>query len=62
MEKLIILDFTTGDVDIHPTEYGEVPDKPDIDAVLKELGHRPDDCLWMISDGQITFHKEILSK
>lgn len=57
MEHLIILDFNTGNVDIYPVEYAV---EPDMDDVLKELGHRPNDCLWMISDGQITFHKETL--
>ena len=57
MEKLIILDFNTGEVDIYNTQF---EDEYNVDDILRELGHRPNDCRWMISDGQITFHKEIL--
>lgn len=57
MEKLIILDFVTGEVDIYNTQF---EDEYNIEDVLKELGHRVSDCQWMISDGQITFHKEVL--
>lgn len=57
MEKLIILDFATGEVDIYNTQF---EDEYNVDDILRELGHRPNDCQWMISDGQITFHKEVL--
>jgi hypothetical protein len=55
MEKLIILDFNTGDVDIYPVSHID-----DAESVIKELGHNVDDCQWMVSNGQITFHKEVL--
>ena len=55
MEKLVILDFNTGDVDIYPVSHID-----DAESVIEELGHNANDCQWMISDGQITFHKEIL--
>jgi hypothetical protein len=55
MEKLIILDFNTGEVDIYPVSHID-----DAESVIEELGHNPNSCLWMISNGQITFHKEIL--
>ena len=55
MEKLIILDFCTGNVDIYPVAYID-----DEESIIEKLGHRVDDCQWMISDGQITFHKEVL--
>ncbi len=57
MEKLIILDFCTGDVDIYPIEYEY---KPCMEDLLEELGHNPNDCQWMFSQGEIKFHKEVL--
>ena len=57
MEKLIILDFETGMVNIYLTEY---EDEPDMDLLLDSLGHRANDCQWMFTSGEITFHKEIL--
>ena len=57
MEKLIILDFSTGEVDIYPVEYGY---EPDMDELLDSLGHNPFDCQWMFFSGNITFHKEVL--
>ena len=57
MEKLIILDFTTGDVDIYPVEYDN---EPDMDDLLDNLGHNANNCQWMFSEGDITFYKEVL--
>ena len=57
MEKLVILDFETGMVDIYPVEYDE---EPDMDELLDSLGHRANDCQWMFTTGDITFHKETL--
>ena len=57
MEKLIILDFNTGEVDIYPVEYSIDPEP---EETIHSLGHNPDNCQWMISNGQITFHKEVL--
>ena len=57
MEKLVILDFNTGDVDIYPVEYDN---EPDMDELLDELGHNANDCQWMFFQGEVTFHKEIL--
>lgn len=57
MEYLTILDFNTGDVDIYPVEYEQ---EPDMDELLDSLGHRANDCQWMIGTGSITFHKETL--
>jgi hypothetical protein len=56
-EKLIILDYSTGEVDIYPTEYAN---EPDMDTLLDELGHNANDCNWMFSRGKITFHNEVL--
>ena len=57
MERLTILDFTTGDVDIYPIEYDY---EPDMDELLEELGHNANNCQWMFSQGDITIHNEIL--
>lgn len=59
MERLIILDFCTGEVDIYPVEYEE---EPDMDELLDSLGHNANDCQWMFSDGSITFHNETLKE
>jgi len=58
MEHLTILDFTTGDVDIYPIEYEY---EPDMNELLDRLGHKINNCQWMFSTGNITFHKEVLS-
>lgn len=57
MEKLIVLDFSTGEVDIYPVEY---ENEPDMDDLLDDLGHSANDCQWMFTEGNITFHKETL--
>lgn len=57
MEHLVILDFNTGDVDIYPVDYSIDPEP---EETLRSLGHNPDNCQWMISDGNIIFHKETL--
>jgi hypothetical protein len=54
---LIILDFSTGDVDIYPVEYEQ---EPNMDELLEKLGHRANDCQWMFSQGNIFSHKEVL--
>ena len=59
MERLIILDFSTGEVSIYPIEYDYEPCMEDL---LEELGHNANDCQWMFTQGNITFHKEVLSK
>ncbi len=57
MERLTILDFNTGEVDIYPVEYDE---EPDMEELLDSLGHNANDCQWMFSDGNITIHNEVL--
>ena len=57
MERLIILDFATGMVDIYQVEYDS---EPDMDELLDSLGHNANDCQWMFTQGNITFHKEVL--
>jgi hypothetical protein len=57
MEKLIILNFSTGEVNIYPIEYDS---EPDMNELLDSLGHRANECQWMFTQGNITYHKEIL--
>lgn len=57
MERLVILDFETGMVDIYPVEYEY---EPDMDELLDRLGHHANDCQWMFFQGDIKFHKEVL--
>ena len=58
-EKLIILDFSTGETDIYPVEYDYEPCMEDL---LEELGHNANDCQWMFTQGNITFHKKVLKQ
>lgn len=57
MEKLVILDYCTSDVDIYSVEYDY---EPDMDELLDKLGHNANDCHYMFTQGNITHHKEIL--
>ena len=57
MERLVILDYCTGEVDIYPVEY---ENEPDMYELLDKLGHDANDCNWMFTEGNITFHKEVL--
>lgn len=57
MEKLVILDYCTGDVDIYSVEYDY---EPDMDELLDKLGHNANDCHYMFTEGNIIHHKEIL--
>ena len=59
MEKLVILDFETGMVDIYHSEYDY---EPDMDELLDKLGHNANNCQWMFTTGDITFHKETLKQ
>jgi len=59
MERLVILDFATGEVDVYPVEY---ENEPCMEDLLDELGHNANDCQWMFANGDITFHKETLKK
>ena len=57
MEKLIILDFTTGEVDIYNIDMNYEPCMEDL---LPELGHNANNCQWMFTQGDITIHNEVL--
>lgn len=56
MNRLIILDFVTGNVDIYPINYMEVKD---YNELLSNLGHDPNNCQWMISSGTIILHNSL---
>ena len=58
MDKLVILDYSTGEVDIYPTDFNFEPDE--MDECLSKLGHKTTNCEWMFAHGNITFHKEVL--
>ena len=55
MEMLVILDYSTGEVDIYPIDSETTSGMEDL---LSSLGHRASDCHWMITSGNITFHNE----
>lgn len=57
MNKLIILDYHSGDVDIYPIKSGH---DSNIDELIESLWHSINNCHWMVSKGNITFHKEVL--
>ena len=57
MEKLVILDFATGQVEIFNTDYVQ---EPDMDELLYSLGHRANDCQWMFTEGDIVIHNRVL--
>ena len=57
MEKLVILDFATGSVEIYNTDYVQ---EPDMDELLDSLGHRANDCQWMFTEGDIVIHNRVL--
>ena len=57
MEHLVILDYTTGEVEIYPVDKEYSSSAEDI---LSSLGHRASDCHWMFTSGNITFHNETL--
>lgn len=59
MEKLIILDFSRGDVNIYPVDMDY---EPCIEDLLGELGHNANDCQWMFFQGDITFHGGVLNE
>ena len=55
MEHLVILDYTTGEVDIYPVNSEQASCAEDL---LLNLGHKASDCHWMFTSGNITFHNE----
>ena len=57
MEYLTILDFSTGEVDIYPTDN---LDGTNIEELLRSLGHNASNCQWMFGACTITFHNEVL--
>ena len=57
MERLIILDYTTCNVDVY-----DVDSDADIDEeYISNIGYNTDNCYWMFwEEMEVTFHKEIL--
>lgn len=57
MEKLIILDYTNGTVDVYDVETNA-----DIDeSYIENLGYNTNNCSWMFGQNMVfTFHKEVL--
>lgn len=56
MEKLIILEFSTGIVHIYDIERSEPIDE----EYIENLGYHVSDCHWMSGDIEIIQHKGIL--
>lgn len=57
MERLVILDYETGRVDIYPVEHS---DTLDVYHLLGDLNHRTSSCEWMFTSKNIIFHGEVL--
>ena len=57
MEKLVILDFVSGTVEIYNTDYVQ---EPDMDELPDSIGHRANDCQWMFTEGDIVIHNRVL--
>lgn len=57
-EKLVIIDFSTEDVDIYPIDSTY---EPEMEKLLESLGHNPGICQWMFLKGNITTHNKELN-
>lgn len=58
MDKLIILDYVSGDVDIYPIE--ENYNNPNAEAILESLDYDVENCAWMITGENIVFRKKVI--
>lgn len=57
MEKLVILDYSKGMLDIYDVNPGVTADE----RYIEELGHNPNECSWMFKeDVTVRFNKEVL--
>ena len=56
MEKLVILDFNTGEVHIYNMDMKVKC----VEDLISKLGHRANDCQLMFTSNDIIFHGEIL--
>ena len=57
MEKLVILDYSTGEVDVYDID-SEVEVNEDL---IESLGHNSNDCYWMCGENiRVTFNSEIV--
>jgi len=59
MEKLIILDYTTGETHIYTVDMSVEPCMEDL---LSKLGHKANNCNWMFTSKDIIFHGELLKE
>lgn len=57
MEKLVILDYSTGEVDVYDIDS----DVEVNEYLIESLGHNSNDCYWMVGENiKITFNSEIV--
>lgn len=57
MNKLVVLDYSVGTVDVYNIDmsYDDIEE-----YLVNKLGYNLNDCEWMIGNMDITFHKEVL--
>jgi len=53
MEKLIVLDFSTGQCTVYLLQPGDVVDNDYEEYMRSKLNLRVDDCQWMVSEKPI---------
>lgn len=56
MEKLIVLDYTTNTVHVHPLDREDFIDAEYIESV----GYDSSNCLWMAGEIEVIEHKEVV--
>jgi hypothetical protein len=56
MEKLVVLDFTTNTVHVHPLEREDFID----DEYIENIGYDSSNCHWMAGEIEVIQHKGIL--
>jgi hypothetical protein len=56
MEKLVVLDYSTGTVHVHNIERED----PITDEYIQDLGYNVSDCYWMAGDVEFINHKGVL--
>jgi hypothetical protein len=56
MEKLVVLDYSTGTVHVYNLERED----PITDEYIQDLGYNVSDCYWMAGDVEFINHKGVL--
>lgn len=56
MEKLVVLDFTTNTIHVHPLEREDFID----DEYIDNIGYDSSNCHWMAGEIEVIQHKGIL--